>query len=298
MKLRIRHDTHYRYSAPVSLSQHHLYLRPREHSGQRVTAFDLRIEPASAKISRGRDPLDNELWEARFPDETEHLFVRAESEVETLETNPFDFVLKSYALEFPFEYEPVFKFPLAPYLAPPFPETQRRLQQWLDEHFAEHPRNTVEMLSAFNSLIFDTLRYSRREEHGIQSSIDTLTSRSGACRDFAVLFVELCRTLGLAARFVSGYLFAPPDDNHRTAGAMHAWVEIYLPGAGWKALDPTHGVWCDDLFVAVAHGAQADTVNPVQGKIYADQPVTAKLEVDVTIEPVSAPTKNQIQSAD
>lgn len=283
MKLRITHDTRYRYSAPVSLSPHLLYLRPREHSRQRLLRFDARITPEPL-LHRILDPLDNELWRTRFPTPTDHLEIHTISEVENFDTNPFDFVLKEYAVKFPFAYEPVFDFALGPYLAPPFDETQARLKAWLDEHFPKRPTHTVDMLAAFNQLIFSTLTYVRREERGIQSSIETLTRGSGACRDFAVLFVELCRTLGLAARFVSGYLFAPVGDDHRTVGAMHAWAEVYLPGAGWRALDPTHGLWCDDRFVAVAHGAQAETVNPVQGSIYAAGPVASELDVNVIVE--------------
>ena len=112
----------------------------------------------------------------------------------------------------------------------------------------------------------------------------TLSKGSGACRDYAVLFAEMCRTLGIAARFVSGYLYAPADDNHRTVGAMHAWVEVYLPGAGWVGLDPTHGIWCDDSFIPVAHAAQAESVNPIQGTYFNGTVASSKLHTDVTVE--------------
>ncbi|MCF3652145.1 transglutaminase family protein [Synoicihabitans lomoniglobus] len=285
MKFRITHTTRYVYGAPVSLSPHLIYLRPREHSRQHLRRFDLRISPDPI-LTRGQDPLDNELWQARFPELTERMEIESQVEVENTESNPFDFVLKSYAIEFPFEYEPVFKFALGPYLAVPFVDTQHALKQWLDEHFTDRPTGTVDLLTAFTRLFFTHFTYVRRDEIGIQSSITTLQKGSGACRDFAVLFIELCRTLGLAARFVSGYLYAPPGEDERTVGAMHAWVEVYLPGAGWRPIDPTSGVWCDDLFIAVAHAAQAETVNPVQGTYYSKTPVDSQMNVNVVIEPL------------
>ena len=284
MHLKITHETRYRYDEPVSLSPHLLYLRPRENSRQRLHHFNLSITPEPL-LSCANDPLDNEIWSTIFPELTDTLDIYTEAIVETLETNPFNFVLKSYAIESPFEYEPVLKFALGPYLAPPFNETQRELRTWIDQNFAQRPKGTVDMLSAFSLLINERLAYTRREEHGIQPSVTTLRQGSGACRDFAVLFVELCRTLGLAARFVSGYMHAPDDDNHRTIGAMHAWAEVYLPGAGWKAIDPTHGVWCDDRFVAVAHAAQAETVNPVQGAYFGKKVIPSTLKVSVIVEP-------------
>ncbi len=289
MHLQIVHDTTYRYGSPVSLSQHVLYLRPRENSVQRLHRFTLHVSPR-AEVTRVLDPLDNELWLVRFPQPTDHVHIRAESEVETLQANPFDFVLKDYAVEFPFAYEPVFDFALGPHLVPPFDATQVRLRQWLAAEFPQRPKGTVEWLSAINRRVFERLTYRRRDERGIQTSVETLDQGGGACRDYAVLLIELCRTLGIAARFISGYMFAPIGDNHRTVGAMHAWLEVYLPGAGWRPLDPTHGVWCDDRYVPVAHAAQAETVNPIQGSYYGPAPSPSQLCVGVEIERITPPS--------
>jgi transglutaminase-like putative cysteine protease len=283
MKLRLSHLTRYEYTAPVSLSPHILYLRPRETSRVRIDAYRCDISPVP-QLNPVLDPHDNEFVWAHFADPTSSLMIRSTAQVETRDTNPFDFILKSYAVPFPFAYEPVFDFALGPYLAPPFDATQATLRQWLDTHFRDRPTETVPFLSALNLLVFNTLAYRRRDERGIQPSVTTLELGSGACRDYAVLFVELCRTVGLAARFVSGYLYAPAGDDHRTVGAMHAWAEIYLPGAGWKALDPTHGVWCDDRFVPVAHAAQAESVNPIQGSFFSPRPAHSTLSTQVEVE--------------
>lgn len=283
MKLQISHSTRYDYGAPVSLSPHLLYLRPRESARQKLTAFELTISP-NAIVTKVLDPLDNDLQQARFPELTDRVEIKTVARIETFDTNPFDFVVKDYAVKFPFTYEPVFAFALGIYLKPPFDQTQRRLRTWMRKHLPHPPQETIPLLSALNTLIFTTFTYERREERGIQSSVTTLERGRGACRDFAVLLVEICRTLGLAARFISGYLHAPDGDDHRTFGAMHAWTEVYVPGAGWKALDPTHGLWCDDRFVPVAHAAQAESVNPVQGTYYSPTPISSRLAVDVTVE--------------
>ena len=289
MKLRVSHLTRYEYDHEVGFSPHLFYLRPREDAHHRLLFHRLSVQP-DAKLFHVRDPSDNNYAWAHFWERSQVLNIRSECEVETTLTNPFDFVLKPYAITFPFRYEPVFDFALGPYLAPPFNDTQSRLRAWLDEHFIDRPAETVPYVSALCRLIFETLGYTRREEGGIQPSTVTLDRGGGACRDVAVLFTELARTLGLAARFVSGYMFATADDAQRTAGAMHAWVEIYLPGAGWRALDPTHGIWCDDSFVPVAHAAQAESVNPIQGGVFSGNPLSSRLHIDVVVERLESGT--------
>ena len=284
MKFRVSHLTSYQYGQPVSLSPHRLYLRPRETPLQRLLSYDLQLSPA-AKVYHLRDVHDNNLDWAHFTAPSAQLGISVRFEIETLATNPFDFILQAHAARFPFNYLPPYRFALAPYLAPPFAEAQTGLRAWLDEHFPSPPKETVAMLSALNSLIFKKISYRRREEDGIQPSADTLRLGSGSCRDFAVLFAELCRHLGLATRFVSGYLYAPPEDDHRSFGAMHAWTEVFLPGAGWRGLDPTHGIFCNDFFIPVAHAAEAGTVNPIQGNYYSPHPITAQLQTTVLVEP-------------
>jgi transglutaminase-like putative cysteine protease len=295
MKFRVSHLTRYEYDREVGFAPHILYLRPRESAAQRLLSHRLSVQP-EATLHHIRDPHDNNYASAHFWERATHLNIRSEFEVERFLPNPFDFILKPYAVPFPFAYEPVFDFALGPYLAPPFDDTQARLRAWLDEHFIDRPAETVPFLTALNTLLYQTLKYTRREERGIQPSRLTLDLGGGACRDYAVLFMELVRTLGLAARFVSGYLHAPAGDDHRTVGAMHAWAEVYLPGAGWRGLDPTHGIWCDENFIAVAHAAQAESVNPVQGGIFSATPAVSRLITDVVVERIDTPVAAQSQS--
>ena len=285
MLLRVSHLTRYDYAQEVLFAPHLLYLRPRETPLHRLRSFRCTFSP-QARVLTTLDAQDNTALWAHFRDRSSALNIRTEFEIETLDANPFDFLLRPSAAKFPFVYSATDKFALAPYLIPPFDQTQTRLRGWLAEHLVDPPEETVPFVSALNELIHDSVSYTRREEGGIQPSAETLALGSGSCRDFAVLFIEMCRTLGLAARFVSGYLYdpPPPEEKNPAPGAMHAWVEVFLPGAGWKGLDPTRNMYCDDNFIPVAHAAQADTVNPIQGNYYASVAVPSKLTTSVHVE--------------
>jgi transglutaminase-like putative cysteine protease len=288
MFIRLVHLTRYDYSEPVSFAPHALYLRPRETSRQRLHHFALEITPPARRIAT-TDPLDNALDWAFFAPENPatKLEIRSELMVETLDANPFDFFLKPTALTFPFCYDAAEQIALTPSLTPrvdsPAPEF---LRAWLKEHLPAPPTETVPFLMALNTTLQRTLHYIRREEQGIQSAADTLARGSGSCRDYAVLLIELCRALGLAARFVSGYLYEPAAAGAAPTqpSAMHAWAEVYLPGAGWRGLDATRGIFCDDAFIPVAHAALAESVNPIQGTFYGPATVTSQLTTTLSVE--------------
>ena len=286
MKLRVSHLTRYEYDREVGFGPHILYLRPRESFDQRILSHRLSVQP-DARLIPLRDVQDNNFFQAHFWEHAAALNIRSEFEVERQFPNPFDFLLEPSALAVPFRYEETLLPALAACLAPAdgAGDEALRLLAWLDEHFIDRPTETVAFLSALNLLLYRQLAYVRREEGAVQSPRLTLELGGGACRDYAWLFVALARTLGIAARFVSGYLHAP-DDDRRSAGAMHAWAEVYLPGAGWRGLDPTHGIWCDDNFIAVAHAARAQAVNPVQGSLFTAGAAHARLHVDVRVERV------------
>ena len=288
MLLRVSHHTRYDYAQEVAFAPHLLYLRPRETALLRLRSFRCHLTPPARLLST-LDAQDNAALWAHLRDKATALDIRTEFEIETLDANPFDFLLRPAAAGLPPAYTPAEKFALAPYLAPPFDHTQTRLRGWLVGKLVDAPRETTPFLTALNGLIYNSVTYTRREEGAIQPSAETLALRSGSCRDFAVLLIELCRTVGLAARFISGYLYdpPPPEEKNPAPGAMHAWVEVYLPGAGWKGLDPTRNMFCDDTFIPVAHAAQADTVNPIQGSYYASLPVTSKLTTTVRVEKLS-----------
>lgn len=287
MFLRLAHLTRYDYSAPVSFGPHALYLRPRESQRQRLHEFALTISPAARRIATN-DPLDNALDWAYFAADARaaQLEVRSELMVETLDENPFDFFLRPGALGFPFAYEDAERVALAPCLALRPETSPATLRGWLADHLPAPPGDTVQFVIALNSAVHRALRYTRREEPGIQSVAETLGRGGGSCRDYAVFLIELCRSLGLAARFVSGYLHEPPDPllANPLPPTTHAWAEIYLPGAGWRGLDPTRAIFCNDAYVPVAHAAVAERVSPVQGGFFGPPGVTSTLTIQLTVE--------------
>jgi transglutaminase-like putative cysteine protease len=285
MFLRISHRTRYDYSSPVSFAPHALYLRPRESSRQRVHDFTLAVTPAAARNVATTDAEDNALDWAYFAPDTLSAVLEFCTEflVETLDANPFDFFLKPSASAFPFAYDSAERTTLASCLTPP--SSPAPLRAWLAQHLPSPPRDTVAFLTALNTAVRASLAYSRRDEPGIQNAAETLARGGGSCRDYAVVLIELCRLLGLAARFASGYLHesTSADAKNPPPSAMHAWTEVYLPGAGWRGLDPTRGIFCDDAFVPIAHSVVAESVNPIQGSFYSAVPATSKLSTQLTV---------------
>jgi transglutaminase-like putative cysteine protease len=281
VNLAISHRTRYEYDREVQLLPHLLYLRPRENPLLQVRRFAFAFAP-DARVDWMRDDFDNLPASAHFSRFAAALDIRSECEVTTTDTPPFDFLVRDYAATYPFAYEPLHRFNLSIYLTPPDPATQEALRQWLDQRYAPRPRETVAWLFGLNQVIAHNLYYQRRDEPGIQSAVTTITRGSGSCRDFAVLLVECARTLGIAARFVSGYLYDPATNGY-AAGSMHAWTEVFLPGAGWKGLDPTHGIFCHNAHVPVAHAVVAESVNPIQGAFFSAIPALARMSADVRV---------------
>ncbi len=174
------------------------------------------------------------------------------------------------------------KFNLAIYLTPPEESEQAALREWLSHRFQAQPSNTLGWLLQLNQVIDRSLVYRRRDEAGIQSALETIASNSGSCRDYASLFVAIARTLGIASRFVSGYLYDPSLDQ-AVGGDMHAWVEVFLPGAGWRGMDPTNGIFCNSYYVPVAHAVIAESINPIQGAFISSSPATSVLSSHLVI---------------
>ncbi len=281
MQFEISHLTRYSYDRSVRLMPHLIYLRPRETPLLKVNRFEFTFSP-QAQVSWMRDDFDNLPASVRFSSDSATLEIHSRCGITTADTEPFDFLVRDTALLFPFDYEPLHRFNLSIYLMPPTADIQEALRGWLEQRFTVRPRETVAWLFALNQVLHQSLRYQRREDQGIQDSMTTMRLGSGSCRDYAVLLVECARTLGLAARFVSGYLFDSAI-NGSSPGDMHAWVEIFLPGAGWRGMDPTHGIFCTNAYVPVAQAVVAESVNPIQGAFVSAAPAVAQLSVDVRV---------------
>jgi len=292
MKLRIQHLTRHKYTGPVSFSTHSLYLRPIEGHLRRVHGFTVKTIPASTQ-SFVRDVDGNTILKCHFGlTESDVLEFRTEIEVEINEDNPYDFLLDSYALQYPFSYKGADLKSLIPFCLDSVPDNESDVLDWFRQAVPSpetHP-DIVQFLTDLNQAIRRDISYLRRDEEGIQSPNLTLSLRSGACRDMAALFISAVRQLGLAARFVSGYLYVISDNNdnepllNRAAGSMHAWAEVYLPGAGWKGFDPTNGILANSLFISAAVSHLPEVVDPIQGHYYSNVVTNSALEVQLNIE--------------
>ncbi len=280
MDLEISHKTRFDYDREVEPKLHLVFLRPRENPLLEVRDFRLEFTPA-AEVQWMRDDLDNLPATIRFLSPARVVEIQSRFSVVTSDAPPFEFLVRDYARSFPFVYEPLHSFNLGIYLLPPAPSTQKLLKSWLEQRLATQPGDTVAWLFELSRLLFKSIAYERRDAPGIRDSATTLALGTGACRDLAVLFVEIARTYGLAARFVSGYLFDVTRPGE--GGDMHAWAEVFLPGAGWRGVDPTHGIFCDNVYVPVAHAVVAESVSPVQGSYFSQVPAQARLTAEVSV---------------
>jgi transglutaminase-like putative cysteine protease len=276
-RLRIKHLTEYFFAAQVTLNPHRLLLRPREGHDVRIESSRLVITPAHS-IKWQRDVFDNSLAVVNFQSGSNKLTIASEVVIQHYAAAPFDFLLEDYAVNFPFVYAVGERIDLAAFQRPIFVNDSQIINDWLQQ-LGLQGMQTFAMLVRLNQTISNQFRYQVREEAGVQSPAQTLALRSGSCRDYATLLIEACRCLGLASRFVSGYLHAPATE----AGyaSTHAWVEIYLPGTGWKGFDPTSGEVTGNRHIAVAVARDPETVPPVSGSFIG--PGAASMQVNVQV---------------
>jgi transglutaminase-like putative cysteine protease len=282
MLLQIEHTTAYRYAEPVRLGTHRLMLRPMEGHDVQIRSSALRIQPEH-KVRWVHDAFDNSIALVDFPAPASALRIESRVTVEQFNTNPFDFVLDSCALQVPFTY-PAGEAPdLSPYQRPGHPADEAAVRDWLKPFLgAGGKAATLDLLIALNRSVPLYFQYSRREEIGVRSPATTLRERSGSCRDFALLLMEAARHLGIAARYVSGYLCDSGSERIDAASnATHAWAELYLPGAGWRGFDPTCGVLAADMHVRVAVAREPGQAVPVSGSFAG--PASAFCDMLVTV---------------
>lgn len=271
IKVALNHKTTYRYDHAVQLEPHVFRLRPAAHSRTPVSAYALRITPKKHFINWQQDPFGNLLARVVFPEKCTKLSVEVEVIADMTVINPFDFFVEDYAEQYPFKYDALLLKELQPYLE--ITEQGPLLKQWLTG-FNLDKRNINDFLVDVNRTVFQALSYNIRMEAGIQSCEDTLTKLSGSCRDSAWLLVQTFRHLGLAARFVSGYLVQLTADIKSLDGPsgpeqdftdLHAWTEVYIPGAGWIGLDPTSGLLAGEGHIPLACTPDPASAAPVTG---------------------------------
>ena len=278
-RYKIIHRTYYNYTDTVTLGAHHLLLRPREDHELRIESFDLKMSP-EAKIYWHRDVEGNSVATASFTSPTRQLTIESEVIIQQYNESPLDFIVDDYAINYPFTYKEGDQFLLSPYRVLPDQKTRELLNNWIFNSWKSGEQvQTYTLLQRLTSTIYKTLVYKVREEPGVQSAEQTLSLGSGSCRDFALLFMEAVKCLGLASRFVSGYLHAPLMSSQ--VGSTHAWAEVYLPGGGWKGFDPTIGDIVGTDHIPVAVSRLAESVPPIAGS-YAGS-AESKLDVGVWV---------------
>jgi uncharacterized protein (DUF2126 family)/transglutaminase-like putative cysteine protease len=269
----LNHVTHYRYDRRVGLSPQVVRLRPAPHSRTRILSYSLKIDPARHFINWQQDPQSNYLARVVFPEKTDELRIEVDLTAEMAVLNPFDFFLEPHATQFPFAYTPEEANELTPYLK------QAPAGARFAEYLASIPRESVataNFLVDLNGRLARDVRYLIRLEPGVQTPDETLANASGSCRDSGWLLVQLLRHLGLAARFASGYLIQLTADVRSLDGPsgpsadfadLHAWCEVYLPGAGWIGLDPTSGLLAGEGHIPLACTPEPSAAAPVSGAV-------------------------------
>ncbi|KUY56798.1 transglutaminase family protein [Burkholderia sp. RF2-non_BP3] len=272
----LHHTTRYRYDRPVNLGPQIVRLRPAPHCRTPIVAYSMTVEPAQHFINWQQDPFSNYLARLVFPERTEHFEITIDLVAEMSVYNPFDFFLEASAEQYPFNYDDALKTELAPYLAcDPQTSAAPLFRAYLDG-VDRTPAGTVNFLVALNQQLQHDIGYLVRMEPGVQTPEQTLELASGSCRDSAWLLVQLCRHLGIAARFVSGYLIQLTPDVKALDGPsgtsvdftdLHAWCEVYLPGAGWIGFDPTSGLLAGEGHIPLACTPQPTSAAPVEGLI-------------------------------
>jgi transglutaminase-like putative cysteine protease len=273
-RLAIHHETRYRYDRPVRLSPQLIRLRPAPHARQPIASYALRITPAAHTLHWQQDPFGNFLARVTFPEPTTAFTLEVDLTCELLPINPFGFLLDDYAVSFPFDYTEELAADLAPLRE--VTENGPLLQAWLQYARSRPEPTTIAFLVALNQELSRRIDYTTRLEPGVQTAEETLALGRGSCRDSAWLLVQTLRQLGLAARFVSGYLIelAETADAASDAAELHAWAEVFLPGAGWVGLDATSGLLAAEYHLPLAGTRTPAAAAPVTG---TTEPCTLQL---------------------
>lgn len=293
--LHIRHVTTYRYKTPVTFGEHRLMMRPKESYDQRVLSADLLISPQPVALRYVNDVFGNCVGIVHFDRPADTL--RFESKVvlehtpAALTTDP-DEVIARGAASFPFAYGPEDLPDLLRCIERHHLDPDNVVQTWARRFIRWNGRTPVlSLLTQMTRAIHGDFTYSRRLEAGTQTPAETLALRSGTCRDFAVLMIEAARSLGLAARFVSGYIYSPPrlgDGAYVGGGHTHAWVQVYLPSCGWVEFDPTNGLVGNRDLIRVAEVRDPRQAVPLSGAWDGDTNdyLGMEVEVDLRAEPL------------
>jgi len=285
MLLTICHATTYTYVRPVALLPHRLRLRPRDTHQLTTISASLECTP-SADLEWTQDVFGNLIATATFSAGAATLTVISRLVVDQRASDWPLFPIAPHAHQYPFDYSADERSDLGSLLTPE-PDPQGRVRAWGSALIAANPTDTLSLLQDLNAAVASGISYVERAEEGTQSALETLDAGTGTCRDLATLFIEAARLLGFGARAVSGYLFDPSGSGVPAQhGATHAWAEVYLPGAGWIAFDPTQNRMGEANLVPVAVARSITQIQPIEGRFLgsAEDGCTMTVEVWVTAE--------------
>ncbi len=288
--LTIHHKTEYRYAHPVAFGEHRIMLRPRDGHDLRVHASRLDITPEPMRLRWIHDVFGNSVAIASFDERAEKLTFASTATVEHNPAEDFALTPDEAAYFYPFPYDDE-EFPdLVQFITPQYGDPQGELSAWaLNFLDADAPTPTFKILSGMTHGIREAFTYRKRHEHGTQHPLDTLQTGSGTCRDYALFMIEALRRLGIAARFVSGYVFIPGDREHGHVGggATHAWVQVYLPSAGWIEFDPTNGIVGTRDLIRVAVARDPRQAIPLHGTYLGSADAFVGMEVSINVTSAS-----------
>ena len=290
--LAVRHVTTYRYRQPVTFGEHRLMLRPREGHDQRLIEARLDIVPEPVDLRWLHDVFGNSVAIARFSGRAQELRFDSTIRLDHRPLHVIDFRLAEFARTYPFSYGMEEMPDLARSIERHYPDPDHAVDLWARQFLPQDgPASTLDLLTAMTHAVKRDLDYIPRYERGVQEPTRTLKAGSGTCRDFAVLMMEAARALGLAARFVSGYLYSPGRDGqgHQGGGATHSWVRVYLPGAGWVEFDPTNGIVGNRDLIRVAVARDPGQAIPLHGTWTGFPADSLGMTVEVSVTAAAAP---------
>ena len=265
--LTVRHATTYRYARPVTLGPHRLMLRPRDSHDLRVVGAELTLSPPG-NVRWMHDVFGNSVALVDFPTAAAMLSIASTLRIERYAAEGLQFPIAPEAEFYPFIYSSSDRVDLGRLLEQHYPDPDGTLARWADSFVTSRPMPTLQLLANMNAALKPLITYVERHEQGTQAPPETLQSKTGACRDFAMVFIEAARYLGFGARFVSGYLYDPAldrGDATQAVAATHAWAEVYLPGAGWIEYDPTDVLIAGENLIRVAVTRDPSQAIPISG---------------------------------
>ena len=295
----VKHSTTYRYSQPVKFGEHRVMFRPRDSYDQRLIASSLTIDPKPSDMRWIHDVFGNCVTVVRFSDAAKQLHFDARIRLDHTPQETPDFQVEPAALNYPFVYQPDEAADLGRTVDRHYPDQNDEIAKWANRFIGKGQQTpTGKLLMTLCYAIHESFVYSRRVESGTQTPIVTLENRRGTCRDFALFMMEAVRSLGLAARFVSGYIYVPSRDGDTNlgGGATHAWCQVFLPGAGWVEFDPTNGIVGNRDLIRVAVARDPSQAIPLHGSYIgkASDANGMTVQVNVTSEP--GQTENEFAS--